>query len=100
MTIMTIGEPTRGNEVSVAEAKSRLSAILERVRGGERVVVSRRGTPVAAIVPLGDVPEARPTPLGLAAFAGALAEWEDFDEVMQDVVSSRRIARDRSVPEL
>ena len=57
--------------VGVTEARQRLTEILDRVLAGEEVVVTRRGTPVAAIVPVPVPPDARP--LGLAAFAGAAA---------------------------
>lgn len=38
-------------EVGVFEAKTHLSALLERVERGERVTITRRGTPVAVLVP-------------------------------------------------
>lgn len=37
-------------DISVAEAKARLSELLERARSGEVVTISRRGKPVAQIV--------------------------------------------------
>jgi len=37
--------------LSLAEAKSHLSAIVDRVEAGEEVVITRRGRPVARIVP-------------------------------------------------
>lgn len=39
-------------EVAVYEAKSRLSELLSRVESGERVVITRRGVPVAQLVAL------------------------------------------------
>lgn len=42
--------------VSVAEAKAKLSELLGQVaHRGERVIVQRRGKPVAALVPLEDL---------------------------------------------
>lgn len=38
----------------VAEVKARLSEYLARVRGGEEILVTDRGRPVARIVPMGD----------------------------------------------
>jgi prevent-host-death family protein len=38
-------------EVSLAEAKARLSALVERARSGETVSITRRGKPVARLVP-------------------------------------------------
>lgn len=38
-------------EVSAYEAESRLSQLLERARQGERIVITRHGTPVAELGP-------------------------------------------------
>jgi prevent-host-death family protein len=38
---------------SVAEVKAQLSAILAAVEGGEEVIITKRGRPVARIVPGG-----------------------------------------------
>ena len=40
------------DSVSLAEAKARLSEIIDRVSEGETVQVTRRGKPVAQIAPL------------------------------------------------
>lgn len=39
------------NQVSLAEAKAHLSALLDRVEAGEEVVITRRGKPVARLKP-------------------------------------------------
>ena len=41
-------------EVGAFEAKTRLSSLLERVRQGDRVVITRCGVPVAVLVPPGE----------------------------------------------
>ena len=70
-------------ELGVAELKRRFSELLNRVElRGERIEISRRGRPVAALVPLSEVAEpddgaGRPK-RGLAAAAGI---WEDFQDV-------------------
>jgi prevent-host-death family protein len=38
-------------EVGAFEAKTHLSRLLEKVRRGERVTITRRGVPVAVLVP-------------------------------------------------
>jgi prevent-host-death family protein len=43
-------------EIGVRELKAKLSSVLSRVEGGERVRVTRRGRPVADIVPV-ETPE-------------------------------------------
>lgn len=42
---------------SITEAKNRLSALIERVRRGERVVIEERGVPVARLDPMLDAPD-------------------------------------------
>ena len=41
---------------NVAEAKSRFSEILERVSQGEEIVVTRRGKPIARVLPAAETP--------------------------------------------
>ncbi|MCS5698479.1 type II toxin-antitoxin system prevent-host-death family antitoxin [Cyanobium sp. FGCU-52] len=38
-------------QVTVAEAKSRLSSLLDAVEAGQAVVITRRGKPIAELVP-------------------------------------------------
>jgi prevent-host-death family protein len=40
-----------GSEFGTFEAKNKLSALLDRVERGERVVITRRGKPVAEMIP-------------------------------------------------
>ncbi len=47
-------------EISVKEARSRISEIIDRVQGGEEVIITRRGKKVALMVPPRG--EARPLP--------------------------------------
>lgn len=89
------------NVLGVAETKSRFSELIERVRHGERFVVARRGKPVLALVPPDEsVRPAARRPAGLAAIAGALEEWTDLPEVVDEIYASRRRARDRAAPDL
>lgn len=85
--------------LNVAEAKRRFSELIDRVGNGERFIVARRGKPVLALVPpaLADR-DPHQEYVGFAALAGALADWPDFAEMMDEVVASRRHARDREVP--
>jgi len=41
------------HEVGAFEAKNRLGALLDRVENGEEIVITRRGRPVAKLVPAG-----------------------------------------------
>lgn len=86
--------------IGLTEARERLTELLERVLEGERLVVTRYGSPVAAIVPVPpDLDDGDP-PLGLAAFAGAAASCRDLYGTVGTVVGMRPISRDREPPEL
>ena len=79
--------------VSVAEAKRRLSELLGRVRyGGETVVITRRGKPMAKLVPLDD-PSAAPR---LADVPGWLSDDDPFLDAVDDVVQARGEHRPRA----
>lgn len=88
--------------ISVADAKRRFSELIDRVGRGERFVITRRGTPVVALVE----PEAAgrsEAKLGLLALAGALADHEGVDEWMEsvrEVIELRKDARPRPIPDL
>lgn len=47
------------NDYSIAEARANLSALVSQVERGEAVTLTRRGKPVARLVPLGQ-PGAKP----------------------------------------
>lgn len=93
---------TPAGALGVAEAKRRFSELIGRVGEGERIVVSRRGRPAVVLAP--PTPETlRPAAsrkLGLAAVAGALAEWEDLDAAVDEIYAARRHSRDRRAPDL
>ena len=88
--------------IGVAEAKRRFSELADRVGRGESFVIVSRGRPVVALVPPQRVAEEEHAPaIGLAAFAGALAnEWDTVDEDMTEIVAARQQVSDRQVPEL
>jgi prevent-host-death family protein len=46
--------------VGVHEAKTQLSKLLERVRGGEEIVIAKNGVPVARLCPIGPSPRRKP----------------------------------------
>ena len=86
----------------VAEAKSRFSELLNRAGyGKERFVIRKRGRPVAAIVSVEDLSrleDTRPTePEGLLAAAGALGEFDEYAQIMDEIVRDRVNRRDREV---
>jgi prevent-host-death family protein len=87
--------------VGVADAKRRFSELIDRVRNGERFIVTRRGKPVVALVPSSssgtELPEQRPA--GLLALAGLVEDW-DHEGFVEEIYAARRRARDRPAPEL
>ena len=52
--------------VGAYEAKTRLPELLKRVERGERITIARHGTPIAAIVPISDLPHRDPVAAGAA----------------------------------
>lgn len=81
------------SKVTVAEAKSHLSELISRsAHGRERIVITRRNKPVAALVSLDDLRrlEQQEERQGLAAIAG---KWQGFEEVagaLEDLPGLRR----------
>jgi prevent-host-death family protein len=51
-------------QLSVQEARTRLPQLLTQAERGEDVVITRDGTPVARLVPIGSPP---PRPMGFVA---------------------------------
>lgn len=72
-------------QVGMHEAKTTLSRLVERAESGEEIVIARRGTPVARLVPIA-------AGSGLASVRGA---WrgrvriaEDFGELPDDIADA------------
>jgi len=89
-----------GPEIGLTEARERLTEILERVLEGEQLVVTRYGSPVAAIVPVPADLDAGDPPLGLAAFAGAAASRRGLYDRVTEVILLRSVARERDPAEI
>jgi prevent-host-death family protein len=65
--------------VTVHEAKTHLSRLLQRVEAGEEIVIARGSVPVARLVPIRS--DARPR---LGTWAGCLSTSPDFDAPLPD----------------
>lgn len=87
--------------LGVGEAKKRLSELMSRVvYSGERFVIQRRGKPMAALVSADDVArleEEPAAPKGLLAAVGAWADFDELDQVVEEIYQQRKRARDRAV---
>ena len=78
------------SEISAYEAKTHLSQLLERARQGERIVITRHGTPVAELGPPGAVQQADADAL-YEAFARLRAETTLGSEItLKDLVEEGR----------
>ena len=64
--------------VNVQEAKTHLSRLLERVEGGEEIILARSGKPVARLVPV------RATDRAPGRLQGRIRIGDDFDEPLPD----------------
>lgn len=65
--------------INIHEAKTRFSRLVERVSGGEEIIIARAGKPVARLVPL----ERRP-PRRLGRMKGRIWIAPDFDAPLPD----------------
>lgn len=68
--------------VNIHEAKTQLSRLLERVLGGEEIIIAKSGVPIARIVPIERSTEDRAP----GADRGRVEIAEDFDAPLPDDV--------------
>ena len=85
--------------VSVADAESHFEEWVREAEAGERVVITRHGRPVVAMVParqMADLPQDLATgpERGLASLAGG---WEGSEELVERVTELRRSWRGAGV---
>lgn len=97
MTIMPLGRSSMRKpniqSVNVAEAKKRLSDLLGRVAyRGETVLITRRGRPMAKLVPPGEVDAEE----GLGAVRGWLEDDDPFFAALDRIVAARAKHRPRA----
>jgi len=90
MVIMTIMRSMR--RMSIAEAKARFADAVKKAEGGERILVTRYGSDVAAIVPISELVELKrlrgaKAARGLAALAGG---WDGSAELAASVEAIQR----------
>lgn len=85
------------NKVSTAQAKAGLSALITNAANGQRVVIERRGKPLAALVGMEDLQLIKrevPTalhPQGALVLIGAWGELDDdeVDALVNDIYAQR-----------
>lgn len=92
---------TESKSISVAEVKRHFADVLGAVRyQGERFVIERNGTPVAALVPLSSLAEHSAPQQGFLALVGAFDDSGELSDLLDEAVCSRANQPSRSVPEL
>ncbi len=79
-------------QVNMHEAKTHLSRLVERVEGGEQIVISRAGKPAAKLVP---VAQAKPGKRELGGWEGMKMpsdeEWERMDREIEQLFEESEI---------
>ena len=53
----SVGQNSQMKTASITEAKNGLSALIDRVRAGESVLITDRGVPVARLEPMAEYPD-------------------------------------------
>jgi len=91
--------------VTAAEVKSRFAEALRRVEGGDVVVITRYGKPVAALISADDLASVRRLRAASPrdGLAGLVGRWKDGGELadaVDRVVAERSLSPARAVPEL
>ncbi len=87
--------------VGIAEAKAKLSELLGQVAyGGERIVLQRRGKPVAALVPMKDLARATGEKQAdwLDSIVGLCADSPEVCDTLDEIVAERQQEIPREVP--
>jgi len=69
-------------QVNMHKAKSQLSALAEKARSGERVVIAKAGKPYVELVPY----QARKAKRKLGGLEGAIVMAPDFDETSEEII--------------
>jgi prevent-host-death family protein len=80
-------------KVNMHEAKTHLSRLVERVEGGEEIVISRAGKPAAKLVP---VTQPKPGKRTLGGWEGRVKlpsdeEWEEMDREIEQLFEESEI---------
>jgi prevent-host-death family protein len=78
------------DHVSVLDAKNRLSALLDQVEKGQEVLITRRGKPVARLVPTSETGRSQATIEKLRALRQGIAargerfSWSELKDYRDD----------------
>lgn len=81
---------------NVAEAKAKLSQLIEKALSGEEVVIAKHGKPLVKLVPV-DL-DTSPRDLTHRVWEGDLWIAEDFDELPDDLLRAFEGEADETAP--
>jgi prevent-host-death family protein len=70
---------------NISEAKATLSKLVEKVIGGEEVIIAKAGKPVAKLIPYHL--DSEPRKLGVGNWKGNIWIAEDFDESSDEILA-------------
>lgn len=87
--------------MGIAEVKRQFSDVLGRVHHrGERFIIERRGSPLAALVPISDLDDDAGADQGALNLLGSFADAPELGEALDEAVASRASLATRPVPDL
>ena len=69
---------------NISEAKAQLSALIEKVKAGQEVIIAKAGTPVVKLV----LYERSEKPRSPGALRGKIKIADDFDELPNDIADA------------
>ncbi|HET8790641.1 MAG TPA: type II toxin-antitoxin system prevent-host-death family antitoxin [Modicisalibacter sp.] len=70
-------------QINMHEAKSQLSALAEKARQGEKIVIAKAGKPCVELVPYRDRPRRQP-----GRYKGQIEIAADFDNTPEELITS------------
>ena len=68
-------------QVNIHAAKTHLSALVDRVAGGEAIIIAKNGVPMAKLVPF-----TAPSPRRTGFMKGRISVPEEFDSMFHDEI--------------
>ena len=80
---MLVNALVKAMQVSLCEAKTRLSELVDQASRGDTVIIAKAGTPLAKLVPLSSGPKRK---LVFGLMKGTISIADDFDAPLPDDV--------------
>lgn len=71
---------------NVAEAKTKLSSLIEKALAGEEVIISKHGKPLVKLIPY--VRDTTPRDMSVRIWEGGVVMADDFDELSDELLDA------------